>query len=93
MSVLIKGGRVVTAPTNGAAGIIPAVLGGRSLPLDLGYPFGAIVWVLALIGRIPGSLGVATVGACTLLLFAVSAVAGVTASTRSPGSRCGTTGA
>ena len=25
-----------------------------------------IVWVLALIGRIPGSLGVATVGACTL---------------------------
>ena len=26
MSVLIKGGRVVTAPTNGAAGIIPAVL-------------------------------------------------------------------
>jgi len=26
-----------------------------------------IVWVLALIGRIPGSLGVATVGACTLI--------------------------
>jgi C4-dicarboxylate transporter DctM subunit len=26
-----------------------------------------IVWVLAVIGRIPGSLGVATVGACTLI--------------------------
>jgi C4-dicarboxylate transporter DctM subunit len=26
-----------------------------------------IVWDLALIGRIPGSLGVATVGACTLI--------------------------
>jgi len=26
-----------------------------------------IVWVLALIGRMPGSLGVATVGACTLI--------------------------
>src|SRR4029079_1535121 len=26
-----------------------------------------IAWVLALIGRIPGSLGVATVGACTLI--------------------------
>ena len=26
-----------------------------------------IVWVLALIGRVPGSLGVATVGACTLI--------------------------
>ena len=26
-----------------------------------------IAWVLALIGRVPGSLGVATVGACTLI--------------------------
>ena len=34
-----------------------------------------IVWVLALIGRIPGSLGVATVGACTLIGASATATA------------------
>ena len=37
-----------------------------------------IAWVLALIGRVPGSLGVATVGACTLI-GAISAASTATA--------------
>ena len=36
-----------------------------------------IAWVLALIGRVPGSLGVATVGACTL----IGAISGSSAAT------------
>jgi C4-dicarboxylate transporter DctM subunit len=47
------------------------LMGGSSIAERL------IVWVLALIGRVPGGLGVATVGACTL----IGAISGVSTAT------------
>jgi C4-dicarboxylate transporter, DctM subunit len=46
---------------------VPFFIFAGELMSDSGIARRLIVWVLALIGRIPGSLGVATVGACTLI--------------------------